>query len=213
MKQPTAGIILAAGESLRFGRPKLLAPLKGKRLIEWVLDSCLHSKLQHIVLVLGHRHQAILQALGQKAQHQHLTITVNSRYREGQSTSLRAGLLAAEQEFNSVMFVLGDQPIVTTGLIDTLLEKFWESPRQICAPVCRGRRGNPVLFSRRFYKPILALQGDVGARKIIEANPEEVLRVEIGNPLYFFDVDTAADLQTLESRILAAQALENPVDL
>jgi molybdenum cofactor cytidylyltransferase len=213
MKQPTAGIILAAGESLRFGRPKLLAPLKGKRLIEWVLDSCLQSKLQHILLVLGHRHRAILQALGQRTQHPRLTITVNSRYREGQSTSLCAGLLAAGHEFNSVMFVLGDQPIVTAGLIDTLLEKFWESPRQMCVPVCKGRRGNPALFSRRFYKSILALQGDVGARKIIEANPEEVLKVEIGDPLFFFDVDTAADLQTLESRILAARAGENLVDL
>jgi molybdenum cofactor cytidylyltransferase len=213
VKQPTAGIILAAGESLRFGRPKLLASFKGKRLIEWVLDSCLQSKLQHIVLVLGHQHRALRRALGHRIQHPRLTIAVNSRYREGQSTSLCAGLREVEHEFNSVMFVLGDQPIVTPGLIDMLLEKFWESARQICVPVCKGRRGNPVLFSRSFYKPISALQGDVGAREIIKANPKEVLKVEIGSPLVFFDVDTEADLQTLESRLSGARAHENLPDL
>ena len=212
MKQPTAGIILAAGVSQRFGQPKLLAPLKGKPMIEWVLDSCLQSKLQHILLVLGHRHRAILQALGQTPHHPRLSITINPRYREGQSTSLCAGLAAAERRFNSVMFVLADQPIVTAELIDTLLEKFWESSREMCVPVCKGRRGNPALFSRRVYKRILALQGDIGARKIIEANPDQVLEVEIDNPLCFFDVDTLADLQALESHILIPQGSQSPVD-
>ncbi len=202
MKQPTAGIILAAGESLRFGQSKLLARFKNKPLIAWVLEAALGSKLQHIILVLGHQPHCVLQALGRHCKHPRLGITINPRYAEGQSTSLREGLSAAAPEFDSVMFLLGDQPLVTAGLIDSLLEKFWRSSKGICVPVCRDRRRNPTLFSSKFYRPILALQGDVGARKIIESNPAEVLRVEVDNPLLFIDIDTKADLQRLESQIL-----------
>ncbi len=88
----TAGIILAAGASVRFGQLKQLIRLRGKYLVEWVLDAALKSRLDTVVLVLGHEYQSILKALGAKARHPHLEVVINHRYREGQSSSLKAGL-------------------------------------------------------------------------------------------------------------------------
>jgi len=99
-KKQTAGIILAAGASTRFGQPKQLLKLKNKYLLEWVLDAALASRLQSVVLVLGHEHHKILQALGIKTNHPHLQVEINHRYLEGQSRSLQAGLLKVRQAFS-----------------------------------------------------------------------------------------------------------------
>jgi molybdenum cofactor cytidylyltransferase len=200
-KQPTAGIILAAGESTRFGQPKQLAKLKDKYLLEWILDAALESQLKLTILVLGFRHQTILQAVEGKIQHPRLEVVVNKRYQEGQSLSLLAGLCQCRHKFPSTMFLLGDQPMVDRETINALLDNFWSSPKDICVPVYRGRRGNPVIFSNRFYHQIMALKGDVGARKIIQSNPDHVLQVQIDNPQMHFDIDTPEDLALLETFI------------
>ena len=114
----TAGIILAAGRSARFGRPKQLLELKGKYLLEHTLSAALGSKLNHLVLVLGHEHQNILQKLGARIRHSHLQVVINHRYLEGQSRSVQAGLLKIRQAFPSVMFLLGDQPMLDSNTIN-----------------------------------------------------------------------------------------------
>ena len=144
----TAGIILAAGVSARFGRPKQLLRLKNKYLIEWVLDAALASNLQKVVVVLGYEYQRILQALGTKTSHPQLQVLINHRYREGQSRSLQAGLLAVRKSFSSVMFLLGDQPMLLPDTIDQMLYKFWHSKMDICVPVYNGKRGNPRSHER-----------------------------------------------------------------
>jgi molybdenum cofactor cytidylyltransferase len=125
LEKPTAGIILAAGAATRFGQPKQLLRLKGKYLIEWVLDAALNSRLSRIVLVLGYAHQKILQALAEKTQHSKLHIEVNPHYKKGQSHSLRIGLSALKNDFPAVIFLLGDQPMLNSETINTLLESFW----------------------------------------------------------------------------------------
>ena len=200
-KKPTAGIILAAGESIRFGKPKQLLKLKNKCLIEWVLDAALGSRLKQIFLVLGHEHQKILQALGTKARHPHLQVLVNHRYEQGQSVSLQTGVLKIRNQFPSAMFLLGDQPMLESKTIDYLLDQFWSSDKDICVPVHRGKRGNPAVFSRRFYRQLSQIEGDIGARNIIQSFPDQVLQVDIDNPLFFFDIDTPEDFNKLTSLI------------
>ena len=201
-KDATAGIILAAGRSKRFGRPKQLLCLKNKYLIEWVLDAALASKLQTVVVVLGYEYQKILKALGTKVSHPQLQILINDRYLEGQSRSLQTGLLKVRKSFSSVMFLLGDQPMLQPTTINQMLSKFWRSKKDICVPVYQGKRGNPTIFSWRLYNQLLAIQGDIGARDIIRTNSKRVLTVELEDPLCFFDIDSEKDFEDLQALLL-----------
>jgi molybdenum cofactor cytidylyltransferase len=193
-EKPTAGIILAAGASTRFGQPKQLMRLKDKYLIEWVLDAALNSRLSRIVLVLGYAHQKILQVLEEKSQHSKLHIEINPKYKKGQSHSLRVGLSTVKNDFPAVMFILGDQPMLSSATINTLLDRFGSVDKDICVPTYKGQRKNPVVFSRRFYSHLMAIKGDIGARQLID-------EVEIDDPLGFFDIDTTQDFEKLKKKL------------
>ena len=198
-KIPTAGIILAAGESVRFGKTKQLLKLNDKYLIEWVIDAALGSRLEKILLVLGHKHQTILTALREKTSHPDLQVVINPNYQNGQSTSLQAGVKKLQDKFAAVMFLLGDQPMLDSETINMLLEQFWISEKDICVPVFQGQRGNPVIFSQKFFDHLLKITGDIGAREIIKNHPENVFEVEIKNPVCFMDIDTQSDFHKLQA--------------
>ena len=200
-ENPTAGIILAAGASTRFGQPKQLLRLKDRYLIEWVLDAALNSKLSRIVLVLGYAHQKVLKALDEKLQHSKLYIEINPQYNKGQSHSLRVGLSKVKDDFAAVMFLLGDQPMLNSATINILLEKFWAAEKDVCVPFYRGKRKTPAIFGRRFYAQLMDIKGDRGARQLIDENPDRVLTVEMDNPLCFFDIDTQQDFENLFRQI------------
>ena len=195
----TAGIILAGGSSTRFGRPKQLLKLNGKYLLDYVLSAALESELDHVVLVLGHDHQNILQALETRTTQERLQVVINHRYLEGQSRSLQAGLQKIRQAFPAVMFLLGDQPLLNSNTIDHILDRFRHSGKDICVPVCEGKRRNPTIFNRVLYDQLMAIEGDIGARHIIRANPERVLYLELDDPLCFFDIDSQKDFENLQS--------------
>lgn len=199
-KAPTAGIVLAAGMSTRMGageEPKQLLEVGGKPLLVWTLEAVLQSELDRVVLVLGHEAEKITAALAPLVSHHRLTVIVNKRYREGMAASLQAGLREVKDEFPSVMFLLGDQPLVGATTITLLLRRFRESDRDICVPVYEGTQGNPVIFSSRFYDRILGIRGDKGAREIIAAHSDDVLTVNIENSLRFLDVDSREDATKL----------------
>ena len=196
---PMAGIVLAAGMSTRMGKTKQLMNLSGKPLIARVVEAALASELEKVALVLGHEAEKILAALGSLARDQRLTTVVNERYREGMAASLQAGLLQVKDRFPAVMFLLGDQPMVGVDTINLLLRLFRASDRDICVPVYAGVRGNPVCFSNLFYDRIIAIRGDTGAREIINDHPDNVLYVEIENPLCFMDVDSPEDLEQINN--------------
>jgi molybdenum cofactor cytidylyltransferase len=200
----TAGIILAAGASTRFGEPKQLLRLKDKCLLEWVLDAALKSELNRIVLVLGYAHQRILQALGEKSQHSKLLVAINPQYEKGQSLSLQTGLSKVKGDYPAVMFLLGDQPMLNTATINVLLERFWADEKDICVPIYQGKRKTPVIFKRRFYTQLMSIKGDIGARQLIDDNPDRVLGVEMENPICFFDVDTQQDFERLKKNLIKA---------
>jgi molybdenum cofactor cytidylyltransferase len=196
-KDPTAGIILAAGESTRFGTSKQLLRLKGRLLCEWVLDAALESRLDRVVLVTGPSHDGILLELGKKADHPRLEVLFNPDFQGGLSTSLKAGLLRVHESHPSVMFLLADQPRVDAATLNRLLERFHPSACNICVPVHKGQRGNPTLFSRLLYPELLRITGDQGGRSVIAAHPDQLLTVEIADPEFLVDVDTPDDLEKL----------------
>jgi len=175
-----------------------LLKLNDKLLLERVLDAALASRLAKVVLVLGHEHPKIIQALGLKSGRSRLQVVNNPRYWEGQSSSLQAGLSEIQPQISSVMFLLGDQPMLKTATIDLLLDRFWHSDRDICVPIWRGQRGNPTIFSRAMFCSLMAIEGDVGARQVIRENHKRVLSIELDDPLCFLDIDSPKDYEVIQ---------------
>ena len=196
-KKPTAGIILAAGISKRFGTPKQLVKIKGSYMIEYVIRASLSSKLHKVLLVLGHHQNKILKAITENIksfQNSQLELINNHQYRQGMSSSVLAGLASVKNSFGSVMFLLGDQPMVDSMLIDLMLKRFYKSDKNICAPVYKGKRGNPTIFSRKYFNLLQRVKGDSGGRDIIIANPDDILKVNTDSPACVYDIDTMDDL-------------------
>jgi molybdenum cofactor cytidylyltransferase len=196
-KKPTAGIILAAGMSKRFGTPKQLLKIKGKYMIEHVIHASLDSNLHRVFLVLGHHQNKVCKALAENIksfQNSRLEIVSNRQYRQGMSSSVRSGLSSAGNAFGSVMFLLGDQPMVDSLLINLMLKRFYRSDKNICAPVYKGKRGNPTIFSDKYFNLLLRIEGDSGGRDIITANPDDILKIDTDSPACVYDIDTIGDL-------------------
>ena len=172
--------------------------LNGKYLLAYVLEAALASQLDPLVLVLGHEYHKIQLALEAHLAHPRLQVVMNPCYREGQSTSLKAGLRALEQHCPAAMFLLADQPLLKPATINYLLDRFHHCDQDICVPVCNGQKRSPTIFTRAMYDQLLAIEGDVGGKKTIQANPGRVLTVEMQDPLDFFDIDCAKDLEDLQ---------------
>ena len=189
-----AGIVLAAGEGRRMGRTKQLLPFRGQTILECVLDSALASSLQRVIVVLGHQTDALESLLKGRA----VTLVFNPHYGSGQSSSLKAGLRAVTEESEAVLFLLGDQPLVTPETINRILSAYESSPASpIVLPVFEGQRGNPVLFSRETFPRLETLNEDCGARPLFEEYAGHILPVAVADPSIHFDIDTEEDYRCL----------------
>ena len=216
-KSPIAGVVLAAGMSQRFGRPKQLLRLGGEFIINRVVDAALNSHLAKVIVVLGHCRREIRAVMGDRLKAPRLDLVINRDYRQGLSRSLNCGVRAIRSGYGACMFLPADQPLLDAGTINLLIEHYRLSDRDICVPLCRGRRKTPTLFSRCYYDRLLNITGDTGARAIIARRPEEVLFVEIDRPDAFRDVDTPEDLARVaalfqKSRQVGHQSREDHQD-
>ncbi len=188
-----AGIILAAGSSSRMGAPKQLLPVDGVPLLARVTRHALSSGLDHVIVVLGCRSTEIHRELTRYCSNEKLGIVENSRWEEGISSSIIAGLSAVEERFDHAMILLGDMPNVYPGVIDLLIERYLDSGACIGAVAGEGRRCHPVVFGREMFFHLRALRGDVGARVLFDAFPQLVCLVTPDAPYDPGDVDTPED--------------------
>lgn len=183
-----AALILAAGQSRRMGGPnKLLLPVAGQAMVRHVVEAALASSAAPVLVVLGHQQHEVRQALrGLKVR-----FVVNADHAKGLSTSLRAGLEALPADIDGAVICLGDMPRVSAGLIDALIAAFDPAAdRRIVVPTWRGRRGNPVLWSRDLFPAMRELAGDVGARQLILQHADAVAEVEAESDATLIDIDT-----------------------
>jgi len=190
-------VVLAAGLSSRMGSNKLLADIDGKPLVRHVVEAALASAADPVVVVTGNA------GVGVRAAASGLPVAFaeNADFTKGLSTSLRAGLSALPDNCSGALFLLGDMPDVSAVLIDKLIAAFDPAEgRAICVATRRGKRGNPVLWSRRFFPDILALTGDIGAKHLMTEHDELICEVEAEDDGPLTDIDTPEALAAYRAR-------------
>jgi molybdenum cofactor cytidylyltransferase len=188
-----AAIILAAGRSTRMGGPnKLLAELEGKKLVRIATEQALASKASEVIVVTGHQAELVEQALeGLKVK-----FVRNPDFAGGLASSVKAGIAAVPANADGAVVCLGDMPLIDANLIDRLIDSFApDRGNLIVVPVADGRRGNPVLWSRRFFAELMTLDGDIGARHLIARHGEAVAEVPVEGNGAFLDIDTPQALE------------------
>lgn len=184
------GIILAAGESKRMGKVKLTLPLGDKQLIEWVLQVVKLTPLDKYFLVVRPEDKELIKT-GEKWGAE---IVLNPDFRKGMSTSIKKALQKINtQEAEGFFLILGDQPLITSTIINKLIKSFSSGKREIVVPYFKDKRGNPVLFDICWKDELMAVTGDVGGRVLIKAHPEKVKRVNISDETILFDIDQEKD--------------------
>jgi len=215
--EKTAGIILAAGESKRFGQPKQILEYRGQPFVRNVAQAALTAGLSPVIVVTGaHAAQveAALQDLPVKIAH-------NPNWQSGQSSSIRVGLQSLslpyptppllspvrgekgraaggrvrKREVGSAIFLLADQPQVTPTVMRALVEQHTLNLDPVIAPLVAGRRANPVLFDRVTFPELMALSGDVGGRALLSKYSPTYLPWHDESLLV--DVDIPDDLERL----------------
>lgn len=189
--EQVAGIVLAAGGSLRFGRPKALLDWHGQPFIRQVVQKALDAGLSPVVVVVGAVVEPIMQAL----QGLPVIFAVNEHWQLGQSESIRAGLQRLPAQTGAAIFLLTDQPQVSVVLLEGLVEAHRRSLSPIIAPRVEGQRTNPVLFDRQTFDDLRAIHGDVGGRALFSTYP--VSWFDWPDRSLLMDVDTEADYARL----------------
>ncbi len=196
-----AAIVLAAGLSSRFDagseETKLVVPLFGKPLVRHVAEAALASRARPVLVITGHAATQVENAL----ENLDLSFIFNPGYRTGLASSLKAGLAALPETVAGVLVLLADMPCVSVSIIDRLLQAFDESVLSPLAvvPVRAGLRGNPALIGRDLFDSIKRLEGDQGARALLEAAGNDVLECLIDDDAIEIDVDTKETLHHLRT--------------
>lgn len=166
-------VILAAGESQRMGEPKLLLQIRGKRMIEWVVDS-FKGVVDELVVVLGHNPGSMIPTLEKLG----TRWVVNENYREGMVSSFKKGLERLKN-CDAVFLALGDQPFVDRDFLMKAVDA-WKEGAKIVSPVYKGKKGHPVLFDQSLFDEIFSLREHGMIRDVIHRHGDEHHLVEAG---------------------------------
>jgi molybdenum cofactor cytidylyltransferase len=194
-----AAIVLAAGRSTRMGAVnKMLAEIGGKPLVRIATEQALASRAKPVIVVTGHERDKVKEALaGLPVRFVH-----NPAYTYGLAGSVKAGIGAVPKEADGAIVCLGDMPQVDSALIDRLLASFDpEKNALVVVPSIDGRRGNPVVWSRRFFNDLMAIDGDIGARHLIVQYAEAVVEVPVNGEAALTDVDTPESFSAVKAEI------------
>ncbi|WP_353094529.1 nucleotidyltransferase family protein [Tissierella praeacuta] len=185
------GIILASGFSRRMKKDKLLIEIDGNKLIERVIKACVGSNLDEIILV--YRIDEVKE-IGEKY---NIKTIYNENAHLGQSEGLKLGVKESIGS-KSYMFLVGDQPFITSELINRLIKEYNNSDLPILVPYYNGHRGMPMIISSIFKEELLRITGDKGGRDIVKSNIPKVKKVYIEEERQGMDIDSLEDLEALK---------------
>jgi molybdenum cofactor cytidylyltransferase len=182
-----AAIVLAAGQGRRMGGAnKLAATIAGRPLARIAAEAAVASKADPVVVVTGHEPERV----GASLAGLDVAVVHNPDFADGLSTSLRRGIAALPEDVDGAVVLLADMPAVDAATVDRLVEAFDPAAGTlIVLPTFGGKRGNPVLWSRRLFAEVAAVTGDTGGRHLIGQHADAVVEVEVG-PGVAIDVDT-----------------------
>jgi molybdenum cofactor cytidylyltransferase len=192
---PPSAIILAAGTSSRMGNGhhKLLLPLGEQSVLAHTIAATVASQARPIIVVLGHQAALVRSAIAPFINSNEIITIENPHFLHGMSTSIHAGIHALQSREPSppgALIILGDQPLLSPHILDTLISAKNATSKPIVVPLYGGKRGNPVLFDRSLFPELLQVSGDEGGRSVIARHQQDVIGVELGSAVATYDVDT-----------------------
>jgi molybdenum cofactor cytidylyltransferase len=189
-------IVLAAGQSRRMGTQKLLLPFAGSTVIAMIVDQLLASPVDRTVVVVGRDREAITAALTGRT----VSFVMNPAGESEMLDSLRCGLRALPEGCEAVLVVLGDQPGLTSALVDGLVSAFGIDGPGLIVATHEGRRGHPLLIPADYFPEVLTRFDDTGLRGLLHAHPEQVREFAVSSLDVLLDMDLPEDYR----RALAA---------
>lgn len=184
------GIILASGFSRRMGRDKLLLKIEGREIIERVIEAVKKSDLDEVILV--YRKDEI-KKIGEK---HGIRLVYNPNADKGQSESMKLGVRNTEND-HSYMFIVGDQPFLTSDIINKLIYEYKKSKLTIAIPYYNGNRGMPMIMSNIYKGQLLNVTGDKGGRDIVKNYPDNIHKINIEDQKSGVDIDRIEDLKKI----------------
>ena len=179
-----SAIVLAAGKTEQMGKPKLFLPMLGKPALQWVLESVLATQVSELICVV--RDLTVVRATISIADHR-LSWLVNYGTDAGQSSSVIAGLWAVDPQSDAALFVVGDQPMLSSDLINAIIDRFNRVSAPIIAPSFQGQVRNPALFRREMFPELLKLRGDDDGRAVISAHKDRLELVHLNDAASFME--------------------------
>lgn len=192
-----AAVLLAAGGSSRFGRPKQLLDWRGQPLVRHLAEELSASGARPVLVVIGSEAEAVAQLLADLPLH----LVENPHWRQGLATSLASAVSALDElapDVNGLLVALADQPLVDGALLARLLDAAAAPERPLVASSYSGILGPPAVFPRRLFPELLDLAGDRGARAVLERHRTETLAIDF--PDGACDLDSPADYERLLAR-------------
>ena len=191
-----AAIVLAAGSGSRFGGGKLLAPFEGGVLLDGALRAAFAAPADQVFVATGEDAAAVAAAAEAfahgRGEGARLRLVHAADHATGMAASLKAGVRALSDAVDAAFVFLGDMPRIPLDIPTRLADALGE--HAAAAPVFAGRRGHPVLFSRRLFPALCALEGDQGARRVLEGLGADLVAVPAEDAGVLFDVDRPGDL-------------------
>ena len=175
-------------------------------MLQKVLDAYREAKVDMIVVVLG----AHADDVREKVELRKERVVVNSHYEKGMSGSIKAGLAAVAEGADAALIALGDQPYLRASTINAIVREYRETRAPIVVPVYHGQRGNPVLFDRRIFPQIMKIEGDAGAKSVVQRNETSLREVAVEDQGILFDIDTPADYASTNTGGKAAKRRRSP---
>jgi CTP:molybdopterin cytidylyltransferase MocA len=184
-----AAVILSGGASKRMGSPKALLPYQGRPFLEHLLEVTAHREIGARRVVLGAHAEPIAKAVDLQADE----IVINHEWKKGQLSSIQAALRSLPPGTDGILLCLIDHPLISSALVQDLIEQFYKTKKPVVLPVYEGRRGHPVIFSASLYDELLRAPLETGARAVVwahAAETEEVRTNEEGCVLNLNDPQT-----------------------